>query len=361
MRFLDWQKLYTDHQDEYDTVIKRALLGGKHILQEDVEEFEKKFADYIGVKHAIGVASGTDALWLSLKASGIGPGDEVITVSHTFIATIEVINRVGAKPVLVDIGEDGLMDMSLVHKKINKNTKAIIPVHLSGDVCDMDNLDQILKHTNIIVIEDAAQAVGASRYGKKAGSWGTTGCFSFYPAKILGTFGDGGAITTNDDYLAEEFKRLRNHYKPTYELHGYNSRLDNVWAAVLNVKLDHVEYAIRDREFIANKYMQGLKDTIVKLPDNRIGRVWQDFVIRTNQRDELSAWLNKNEIETLGGEPANHSHEMLGLDFNLPKTDEYAANSIRIPCNQYMTIKDAEEVINLIKQYSESWTQSNQN
>ncbi len=349
MRYLDFSKLYTEHQDEYDTVIKRALLGGKMILQSDVVEFENRFADYIGVKHAIGVASGTDALMLSLKVAGIGPGDEVITVSNTFIATIEVIVRVGATPILVDIGDDGLMDMKKVHKAITKNTKCIIPVHMEGNVCDMDQLEQIIKYRpDIVIIEDAAQAVGAKRFGRKAGSWGYTGCFSFYPAKILGTFGDAGAIVTDDRFLADELRRLRNHYKPTYEQYGYNSRLDNVWAAVLNVNLNHIDENIWKREKVAFKYLDNLKDLPILLPNNRNGRVWQDFVIRA---DGLRKYLTDNDIETLGDEATNHSHEMLGLDFKLSRTDEYVSKSIRIPCNQYMSIQDVDEVISVIKKY----------
>src|SRR3990167_817075 len=293
--FIEYPKLYTEYP--VDDAMKAALVCGKFILQDEVERFEKRFAEYLGVKHFIGLNSGTDALMLALICAGVGPGDEVITVSNTFIATIQVIHHLGATPILVDVGEDGLMDMDLVEKAVTEKTKAIIPVHLSGDVANIDELKSILFRriqssvdvwdNNIKIIEDSAQAIGAKRnileedgssfVYYKAGTQSFAGCFSFYPAKVLGTFGDAGGLAINDDAVAERVRGLRNHGNVSKEKHssyefGWNSRLDNIWAAVLNVKLDFLELDLKKRKDIAEIYNEELKGLPITLPVNREGR-----------------------------------------------------------------------------------------
>ena len=359
VRFLDYRKLYTAYQDEIDSAIKRSLITGKLILQDDVEEFERRFAEFLGVKHVVGLNSGTDALMMALIAAGVGPGDEVITVSHTFIATIQVIHHVGATPVLVDVGEDGLMDVNKVREAITEKTQAVIPVHLSGDVVGTNELLYELnkydrRDHGIIMVEDAAQAIGAKGVG-----YGLSQCYSFYPAKVLGTFGDAGALATNDGDTAARVKSLRNHGgvtkydQETYE-YGWNSRLDNIWAACLNVKLDYLRIDLKKREEVANRYNDAFADTEMILPVNRPGRIWQDYVVRfesMQRRDEMKKHLDSKGVETLGaGQLPNHRHPGLGLDhFNLPKTDEHVFCSLRLPCNHFLEPEEVSYVIESVK------------
>lgn len=373
--FIEYPKLYTEYP--VDDAMKACLVTGKFILQEEVEKFENNFARFLGVKHFIGLNSGTDALMLALIAAGVGPGDEVITVSNTFIATIQVIHHLGATPVLVDVGEDGLMDMDLVNMAITDKTKVVIPVHLSGDMADMLALTNIVTKENqkrlkefrdkaipVRIVEDAAQAIGADMDGIKAGSfYPAIGCFSFYPAKVLGTFGDAGGLATSDDAVAERVRGLRNHgnvskdTQETYEF-GWNSRLDNVWAAVLNVKLDFLELDLKKRKAVADLYNKELQGLPITLPVNREGRIWQDYIIRTSdeiERKALTDHLTENGIGFLGTDLLpNHLYPGLGLDhFVLPVTEKIVMTSIRIPCNHFMTQEQAYYVSQVIKDFYE--------
>ena len=293
--FVNYPLQYRNLKKEIDEAIQNTLERGDLILRGDVESFEKKLADFVGTKYAVALNSGTDALFLSLKAASIGKGDEVITVSHSFIASITAIVQSGATPILVEVREDFLMDMDKVEEAITPKTKAIIPVHLNGRTCDMEKLMAISEKHNLIVIEDAAQALGAEFNGKKAGSFGQTGCFSFYPAKILGCPGDGGAITTNSLEIAEKIRLLRDHGQKTKTeivCYGWNSRLDNLQAAILNVKFKYLPEWIKRRREIAKIYDKGLSDIPrVKLPsDSDSGGkhfdVFQNYVIRAEKRDE---------------------------------------------------------------------------
>lgn len=352
IRFWDPGLAYNKIKPEVDKAMQDVLNRGDLILREDVEKFEETLADYVGAKYAVAVNSGTDAVFLSLKALGIGEGDEVITVSHTFLATIESIVHTGAKPILVDIGNDYLMDMDQVADAITERTKAIIPVHLSGDVCDIDKLQKILSNydTPPIIIEDSAQALGAVK------PVGVTQCFSFYPAKTLGCFGDGGAITTNDKEIADEIRKLRNHYcigkgqRTEKAKFGYNSRMDNIQAAVLNVKIKYLDDYISRRKEIAEMYDEGLKDCNIILP--KIRDVYQDYIIRS--MDKLNEYLNENGVETLGaGLVPNHKYKGLDLDFELLNTEQYTKEFIRLPCNPDLENKEVEYIISTIKKFYE--------
>ena len=346
---------YAKIKDEVDEKLQKTLLNGDLVLRKDVEDFEKNLAKFIGTEYAVGLNSGTDALKLSLLVAEVGPLDEVITVSNTFKATITAIRDVGATPVLVDIGEDWLMDMEKVKKAITSKTKAIIPVHLSGDICDMPKLDHILKsmgREDIIVIEDACQAIGSAIGGKKAGSFGLTGCWSFYPAKILGSFGDGGAITTNDENIYKTVKNWRNHCKDTPGGDGCNSRLDNIQAVVLNIKLKYLEEYLNKRREIAEFYLEELKSQPIILPDySNKERVWQDFIIRTDRREELYKFLNKNGIETMITPVLPHIE--LGIGGYLPRSEQYNEEFIRIPCHPDMTLEQAKYVADKVKEFFE--------
>ena len=360
--FVNYKIQYKGLKKEINKAVNRVLSRGDLILREDVEKFERKLAEFTGAKYAIGLNSGTDALFLSLKAAGIGKGDEVITVSHTFVASIAVIVQAGAKPVLVDVGNDFLMDTEKIEKVITKKTKAIIPVYLNGRMCDMERLMAISKKYNLIVIEDAAQALGSCFEGKMAGSFGLTGCFSFYPAKILGCFGDGGGLTTNSSKVAEKIRLLRDHGQKTKTsilCYGWNSRLDNLQAAILNLKFKYFTKWIKKRREIARIYDKGLSQIgELKLPpapdfDSRFFDVFQNYVLRSQKRDELFDFLKKKGVETLIKDPIpNHWHKSLSLShFKLPYTEQLAKEVISLPMYPELTNKQLDYIINCVKQF----------
>jgi len=360
--FVNYSLQYRNLKEEIDRVIQGVLERGDLILRRDVDEFEKNLARFAGAKYALSLNSGTDALFLSLKAAGIGKGHEVITVSHTFVASISAIVQAGAEPVLVDVREDYLIDPGEIEKKISEKTKAIIPVHLNGRVCQMDKILEISRKYNLLVIEDAAQALGAEFKGKKAGSFGLTGCFSFYPAKVLGCFGDGGALTTNDFELAEKIRLLRDHGQKTKTeivCYGWNSRLDNLQAAVLNIKLKYLPKWIERRREIAGIYNEGLKEVSeIRLPpppnsDKEYFDVFQNYVIRAEKRDNLFEFLREKGVETLIKDPVpNHWQKGLGLShFKLPLTEQLSKEVISLPMYPELTNEQIEYVIERIKEF----------
>ena len=362
--FAPYARYYLDYKEEIDREMQRVLGDGQMILREDVDSFEKSLARRVGSSYGVGVNSGTDALTLALRVAGIKPGDDVITVSHTFVATIEAIIKNGARPVLVDIGDDYLMDMNQVIWKMTKRTKAIISVHLSGDMCDMSQLVSITDGQQVSIIEDAAQALGATRDGFRAGGGGFAGCFSFYPAKILGTFGDAGAITTDDKDAAERLKMLRNHYmigripRDTDDRrveYGTNTRMDNLHAAILNVKLKYFEEQVKRRKEIADIYFKELENLPLVLPSRREGRVYQDFVLRVKEPTELALFLETRGIGTLGtGLTPVHRYKNLhlyGSRAHLKKTEDYTKEFIAIPCNPHMTDENAYYVAEMIDEF----------
>jgi dTDP-4-amino-4,6-dideoxygalactose transaminase len=316
--FVNYPEHYRRIWDGVMEAIKEALSKGDLILRDQLRQFEENIASFVGVKYAVGVNSGTDALYLSLKVAGIGQGEEVITVSHTFVATVSVIVQCGAKPILVDIGEDMNMDVEQVEQVITPRTKAILPVYLNGRMCNMDKLMEIAEEHDLLVIEDAAQALGATFDEKKAGSFGLTGCFSFYPAKMLGAAGDGGIVVTNDEEIAEKIRLLRDHgyQRSTGDIlyYGYNSRLDNLQAAILDVKLKHLPEWIDRRREVVSLYHQGLSNLQeLKLPppprsNDRFFDVYQNYVIRAKERDKLVAHLEESGIEILVSWPKPMHH-----------------------------------------------------
>ncbi len=359
--FVGYRTQYQNLKQEIDFAMQDVLARGDLIMRKDNDEFEKKLAEFVGTKYAIGLNSGTDALFLSLLALNIGKGDEVITVSHTFVASIAVIVQTGAVPVLIEVGEDFEMDADKIEAAITKNTKAIIPVHYNGRMADMDRIMEIAKKHNLYVIEDAAQGLGASLNGKKAGSIGNTGCFSFYPAKILGCFGDGGALTTNDEKIIEKIKLLRDHGQKTKtELvcFGWNSRLDNLQAAVLNVKMNYLPQWLERRRDIAKTYNAGLADVKqVKTPfgfesEDRYD-VFQNYVLRAEKRDELYGFLKEKEVETLIKDPvANHLQEGLNLSyFSLPFTELLSKEVISLPMYPELIDEQIKYVVGCIKDF----------
>jgi dTDP-4-amino-4,6-dideoxygalactose transaminase len=343
--FVNYKIAYKIYKKYIDGIIKECLSNGDLILRKDVEAFENNLAELIGQKYAVGLNSGTDALFLALRALNIGKGDEVITTSHTFIATIAAIKNVGAKPVLVDIGDDMLMDLSQVKGKITKRTKAIIPVHMNGAVVDIKKLKKIVG--KIPIIEDSAQACGVTTTGN-----GVIKCFSFYPAKMLGCYGDGGAITTDSKAIAERIKILRDNAQKRLKggqkveealmvEFGYNSRLDNIQAAILNFKITHYPSWLKRRYEIVKRYNKGL-ELNWNTPQNYI------YLAEEGEREELADFLRSKGIETLiRDQIPNHLHPELKLKCSLPKTESLAKRAISLPL--YPELKD-DEVDYIIEQ-----------
>ena len=336
---------YRNLKDELDAEYFRVMTAGDLILRADVEKLEKSIAEYCGTKYAIGVNSCTDALQLALEAVGVGPGDEVLVPSRTFVATPQVIVRVGATPVYYDL--DGEMT-------VTSKTKAIMPVHIEGHFDNnFEKILELAKKHNLYVIEDAAQALGAEYKDKKAGAWGTAGAFSFYPAKTLGSYGDAGMLVTNDDKVYEYVKGCRNHFsvstisgeKEKTPGWGVNSRLDNLQAAFLNVKFRHYGETLARRKEIAEMYRDNLVGPI--LPPHTEGRIWQDYIIRTDRRDELHFYLKEKGIETLRN---NYPFPVP----KLPQAQKYEDETLRLPCNENLT---RDEVFEIIKTINEFYTQ----
>jgi dTDP-4-amino-4,6-dideoxygalactose transaminase len=339
IKFVDFPKIYKKNREEYLKEIDRVLSNGDLILRDDVEKFEKSLADYCESNYAVGVNSGTDALILSLDALGVGRGDEVITTGYTFWATVEAILRVGATPVLVDIKDDLIIDESLIEEKITDRTKAIIPVCIGGATYHAPTIRKIAEKYNISVIEDMAQGIGQVFSGD-------TACFSFYPAKVLGGFGDGGAIITNSKRLADHIKLLRNHGgKPYPKFVGYNSRLDNLQAAILNIKLRDLGKEILRRTEIAKIYTRELSviDGLI-LPKETCLSNWQEYNIQTPHRDELYSLLEENGIETIKGDYT--------FPIDSPKRCRQAnKETLRLPICPELTNEQIEYVCKKVKEF----------
>lgn len=301
---VDLKVQYLSLKPEIDQAIQRVIDNSDFILGKEVELFEKEFAAFSEAKYGVGVASGTDALHLSLLALGIGPGDEVITAANTFVATVLAISYTGARPVLVDIDPENYnMDPSLIKKAVTKRTKAIIPVHLFGQPANMDPIMEIARKYNLKVIEDACQAHGAEYKGRKAGSISDIGCSSFYPGKNLGAYGDGGMVLTNNEEVVQKIRMLRNYgsrIKYHHEFRGFNSRLDTIQAAILRVKLKRLEEWNEARRRHALEYNELLKDANVITPkeEDYARHVYHLYVIRVKERNELLEYLKSKGIST---------------------------------------------------------------
>lgn len=359
--FVDPRAHYAKLKSEIDGAIIDCLTKGDLVYRQQLRSFEEHLAAFVGVKYAVGVNSGYDALHFSLLAAGVGSGDEVITVAHTFVATVSAIIHCGATPVLVEVGEDYNMDLDHVERVITPRTKALLPVHLNGRICDMDRLIALANRHGLAVIEDAAQSLGATYQGKGAGSFGATGCFSFYPFKVLGGFGDGGAITTNDPGIARTVSLLRYNGEDRetgeYHYHGYTALLDNVQAAVLDVKLAHLPKWIEHRRHVAALYRQGLEGvTQLGLPHFRGEQyhdIFQNYVIRTVERDRLRDHLKTNGIETLVHWPKPMwEHKGLSLrDPHLPRTERLCKEVLSLPMSAETTSEHVQLTIQCIRQF----------
>jgi len=358
----DLTRQYKKIEREVEAKVRETLASGAYILGPALVNFEKSFAEYNEVKYAFGVASGTDALLLALRAADIKPGDEVITTAFTFFATAEVIAILGAKPVFADIKLDSYnIDPEDIARKITPRTKAIMPVHLFGLPCDMDPILKLAKEHNLVVIEDCAQAVGSQYKGKKAGSFGDFGCFSFFPTKNLGCCGDGGAIITNREEMAEKIRMLRVHgskKKYYHEFLGYNSRLDTIQAAILEVKLKHLDEWIESRRSIANFYNSSLRDIVIQVPEEQIDtfHVYHQYTLRVENRDKLVEHLKMKGIGTAiyYPLPLHLQPALKHLGYKpqtLPNTERACEEVISLPIFPELERREMEEVVNAIREF----------
>lgn len=354
------ERQYKAIADELDQAVKGVLSSGRYILGENVARFEEEFARYCGTRYAVGISSGTAALHLALLACGVGPGDEVITAANTYIATIFAISYVGARPVLVDIDpESYTLDVARVERAITPRTRAIIPVHLYGQCADMDPILELAEAHGLRVIEDAAQAHGAEYKGRKAGSLGDLGCFSFYPSKNLGACGDGGAVTTNDEELYQKLRIYRYMGQPKKHLHmviGYQERLDELQAAILRVKLRYLDRWNEQRRRWAALYNRLLADAEVVCPKEKpYGRhVYHLYVVRVEEREAVRTRLAEAGIETQihYPTPAHLQPAYADLGYakgSFPITERYSEEILSLPLYPELREEEVTEVARELK------------
>lgn len=359
---IDIHRQHTPIQDKLDAAVRTVFEHGRFILGPEVKELEEEIAKLCRVKHAIGVASGTDALQLALHAGGVGPGDEVITSAFSFFASAGVISRLGAKPVFADIDiETFNLNPHKIERRITEKTKAILPVHLFGQCADMDAIVSIALNHDVKVIEDAAQAIGSVYYGRPAGSLGNAGCFSFFPTKNLGCAGDGGMIVTNNDELAETIRMLRVHGGKSeyhHDIVGYNSRLDTLQAAILKAKLPYLSSWTTARRKNAARYDKLLAGTPVKTPVVAEERyhIYNQYTILVEKRDELMAHLQKKQIGCKVYYPVPFHLQPCFADLgysegDFPKAEEAGKGVLSLPIFGEMTEAEQDEVVAAIKEF----------
>ena len=359
--FVNPREHYRRLKSEIDFAITDTLARGDLVLRQQLRDFEANLAEFVGTKHAVGVNSCYHALQFSLLAAGIGPGDEVITVGHTFVATVSAIVHAGAKPVLVDVARDYNMDADRLEAAITPRTKAVIPVHLNGRVCEMDRIAAVAEKHGLFIIEDAAQALGATFKGRKAGSFGLAGCFSFYPFKSLGGLGDGGAITTDDPQVARMATLLRfngeDRQTGEFHCHGYTALLDNVQAAVLDVKLRHLPRWIEHRRYIAALYQKGFEHVEeLSLPhfnETTHFDSFQNYVVRTSHRDGLREFLRSRGVETLvHWRKPMWEHKGLHLPHPpLPETERICREVISLPMSAETMPEEAAIIVEAVQEF----------
>ncbi len=352
---------FEQYQEEFEQKALEVLRSGWYILGNEVKEFEEEFAEYTAAKHCVGLASGLDALWIAFRILGIGPGDEVLVQGNTYIASVMGITMNGATPIFVEPDEYFNIDTKRLEEKITDKTKAILVVHLYGQASKMDDVVALCKKYKLRLVEDCAQSHGACFDGKMTGTFGDIGCFSFYPSKNIGAFGDAGAIVTNDDKIAEDFRVFRNYgsEKRYYnKIVGANSRLDELQAGLLRVRLKYAEAMEDERIAIAERYLKEIKNPKLQLPDVRENctAVWHQFVIRCNERDELIEYLDEKGIGTIIHYPIpphlSEAYAYLGYkkdDF--PITEHYANTVLSIPMYVGMTEEEQTRVIEALNQF----------
>lgn len=359
---------YLDRQfadiELYLSDIKKLVESGDFTLGDTLDEFERRFAELCCLPFAVGVGSGTDALALSLKVLGIGPGDEVITTPTTFIATVGAIVMVGARPVFVDSEDGFVINPSKIEAKITKRTKAIVPVHYTGNVADMPTIEKIAQKHNIVIVEDACQAISASISGRPVGSWGATACFSLHPLKNLNVWGDGGMIVTRSGEIARKLRLYRNHgleNRDEITLFGWNSRLDTLQAVIGNRLLEQVEFITTQRIANANRYddaFRQLGEDFIQIPKRRLNvkHVYHLYVVRAKKRDQLLAHLQKNGVEAkvhyLVPVHLQKAARHLGYkEGDFPVSESDSRTIITLPAHQHLTLEEIDYSIEQVRSF----------
>lgn len=361
VRFVSPAKLYKTLKSELDAAYTEVMSNGDLIDRGHLKSFESNLARFVGTKYAVGLNSGYDALHMSLRACGIGPGHEVIVPAHTFVATCSAVVNVGATPVLVDVTEDFNIDVAAAEAAITSRTRAIIPVHLSGWMADMPAVLKLAKEHNLAVVEDACQSLGSSIDGKGAGAWGHTGCWSFYPFKILGGYGDGGAITTNDEKIAAFARRMRYNGEDRetgeYFGHGFTCLLDNLQAAFLDVKLRYLPEWIERRKLIAGRYQAKLSDLpgLVLPHYSKAGfdHVYQNYTVLAEGGSAFSDHMKANGVEVLTQfRKPYYRHEGLGLrDTGFPVTERISREVCSLPMCVEIDDEEVDYVIETVRSF----------
>ncbi|MFA6570804.1 MAG: DegT/DnrJ/EryC1/StrS family aminotransferase [Bacteroidota bacterium] len=356
----DFAKEYTLSGRALRKIVDKVFSSGKYILGPNVSAFENEFAHYLGSKYCIGVGNGLEAIQIALMGLGIGDGDEVITVSNSDVATALAILYVGATPVFVDVDEYFHMDPDMLERAVTKRTKAILPVHLFGQVVDMDAVVHIAKKHKVFLIEDACQAHGAMYKGKKAGTFGVAGCFSFYPTKNLGAFGDAGAIVTDSVVLYNKYLMLRNRgasRRCVHPLKGLNSRLDEIQAAILRYKLLRLDTMNARRRHIAARYKSQLcevSEVLMPIERGNAQHAYHQFVIRVPRREKLMKYLSVHGVDSLVHYPTPIHMQQSFLKFRhirLPNTEKYTNEILSLPVHPFMTDTHVDDVSRLIKKF----------
>jgi len=361
IKYLDFQKEYKTREREYIGAVRRVFYSGYYVLGEEVGAFEEEFSNFLGVEYCVGVANGLEALQISLMALGVKEGDEVITTPISAVATTLAILAVGAKPQFVDIKENGQLDENLIERAINNKTKVVLTVHLYGQPSEIDKIESVCKKHGLYLIEDAAQAHGSTFKGKKLGSFGDVGCFSFYPTKNLGAIGDGGAIATNNKKVADVCYEIRDYGQSAKYVHsryGLNSRLDELQAAILREKLRFLDNDNNARREIAKRYMNNLK----KIPQVKIviSQKVEDsnfhlFVIKTGKRDKLKEYLFERGIPSLIHFPATIPDQPLfGNKYKtlkIPVARKFVKEILSLPCHPFMKLSEVDFVTDTIDKF----------
>jgi dTDP-4-amino-4,6-dideoxygalactose transaminase len=366
--FFDWRSLYAERGEAFSRIISDTAGAGGFILQGAVDEFEVGLETYLGVKHAIGVSNGTDAMLLGLRASGLEAGAEVVLPAHCFIAAAQAIHFAGGRPVPVECSDDGLISPGAVLEAVTPATRAIMVVHVNGRVSPMDDILEIAERRGLVVFEDAAQALGARLNDRPAGRFGAWGALSFYPSKTLGAFGDAGALVTDDDDVARRVRAMRNHgcgpdkvISADCAEWGTNARIDNIQAAILAYKLGWYDETIARRREIAARYDAAFRSLerlkLPPSPDAEPGRfdIFQNYEVCCDPRDELRAHLLSRGVGTIvqWGGVALHQFRNLGFDQHLPRADRFAARSLLLPMNHLLSDSQVERVIHAVLEFFE--------
>jgi dTDP-4-amino-4,6-dideoxygalactose transaminase len=361
--FYSYERMYETEKSYVSVVMEEVLSRSDFILREDLFKFEREIAVYVGASFSAGVANGTDAIWLALIAAGVRAGDEVILPSHTYIATADAVRFLNATPVLVDCENDHSISIAAIEEALTKKTSAVIAVNLNGRACRLDKIREIAEKNSLIFIEDNAQGLGAKLGGKSAGTFGQASTLSFFPAKILGCYGDGGAVITDNHLIYNKVLELRNHGRNQdgeVVSWGFNSRLDNLQAAILEAKLAYLPESIRIRRKLAGLYLSGLSDVHeIVLPEGPSESSdhfdsFQNFEIEASRRDDLQAHLKKNGIGTLRpwNGKAVHQFDLPGMKvMDMANTERIFKKILLLPMNQYLFTSEVERIINVIRDF----------